>query len=85
MPKKTWATEEQHNFLVNRLPFYLEAQPTKNYAVFWSRLFEDWFVQWPEQKELFPDKPEDEQLTEKEEVILGTGLRTRREVKLTQL
>jgi hypothetical protein len=80
MPKKPWATEAQNDFLVNRLPDYLEVQPTKDYAAFWPHLFEDWFAQWPEEKELFPDKPENEPLSSKEVEALGSGQKIRREV-----
>ena len=80
MPKKPWATEEQLNFLTSKLPRYHMVQLTKEYSGFWPHLYEDWFAQWPEKTELFPDKPGDKQLTADEEKSLGLALKIRREV-----
>lgn len=82
MPKRPWAGDEQHEFLNSQLPKYLEAQPTKDYNSFWSRLFEDWFARWPEGRVLFPNKSDGEELTKEEEVALGSAQKVRREVGL---
>lgn len=79
MPKRSWASHEQSEFLYSHLPKYLEAQPKKDYNSFWSRLFEDWFAEWPERRVLFPNKSV---LTIEEEVALGSAQKERREVRL---
>ena len=85
MPQRPWALGEQHRFLSDRLPEYRIVQPTKVYTGFWPRLYEDWFKEYPERNTLFPGKPINEPLTDKEEIQLGSALRVRRGVHLTHL
>jgi hypothetical protein len=85
MPKRPWAKDEQLEFLTGHLPSYREIQPTKDYTTFWPQLYEGWFLRWPEKRELFPEKPHDELLTNEEELELGSALKARREVNLTHL
>jgi hypothetical protein len=83
MPKEPWAKDEQDEFLQGRIADYREVQSTKNYAPFWSQLFEDWFSRWLEENELFPDKSGGEELTSEQEVALGLAQKARRAVRLS--
>lgn len=48
--RKGWATVEQDFWLRARVPNYLVAQGggPRALAEFWSLLWEEWFLQWPE-------------------------------------
>ena len=85
MLKIPWATKEQLGFMTSHLPGYLEAQLTKEYSGFWPDFYQAWFTQWPERREVFPDKPMDEQLTAQEECSLGLALKIQCKVNSTCL
>ena len=80
MPPPPWARGEI-DFLESRLSEYRQLQQQKQYTHFWARLFEDWFKQWPEASLLFPDKPKEEPLTQKENEELSAATKTRRGVR----
>jgi hypothetical protein len=69
MPTILWATSEQLEWLLGRLPGYLEAQKVKKYTDFWATLFEDWFKEWPELAIQFPGKQQNELTTEEHEAL----------------
>ncbi|KAF5379794.1 hypothetical protein D9615_005662 [Tricholomella constricta] len=56
MPQVRWATPDQHEFLVQCLPRYLEVQKTGDFTVFWADTYEDWEREFPEGQVLFPDR-----------------------------
>ncbi|KAG1739222.1 hypothetical protein EDD22DRAFT_959397 [Suillus occidentalis] len=60
MPAARWTTDEQVEWLQERLPQYMtEHQKGKDYSHFWPMLIADWFKQFPEEAATFPSIPAD--------------------------
>lgn len=54
MPRETWATPDQEDFLLGLLDEYKDAQIAGSYMRFWPALFEEWEKQYPSHQEVFP-------------------------------
>jgi hypothetical protein len=53
MPGKPWTSQEQFQFLTERIPQYLESQANNELAqAFWPRLYREWFSKFPEPQAL---------------------------------
>jgi hypothetical protein len=80
MAPKKWTTPEQEKFLQSFLSEYQTHSSKKDYSQFWPVVQQKFFTEWPPRKVLFPDKPEEEELTESERVLLSDGIKKRKEV-----
>ncbi|KIM87976.1 hypothetical protein PILCRDRAFT_3685 [Piloderma croceum F 1598] len=47
MPKRKWTTKDQHDWLSERLPDFVDAQQTKTTATFFHPLYVDWLKEFP--------------------------------------
>ena len=47
MPKKSWASKEQQDWLYDNLPDFRLAQEAKSTPSFFSKLYEDFHAKWP--------------------------------------
>jgi hypothetical protein len=47
MPKKTWASDEQQNWLFAQLADFRQAQEAKTTPSFFTELYENFHVEWP--------------------------------------
>jgi hypothetical protein len=47
MPKKTWANKSQMDWLASQLPEFRSAQESKTVPDFFSRLYAEYYKQWP--------------------------------------
>jgi hypothetical protein len=47
MPKKSWASKEQQDWLFTNLPDFRIAQEAKSTPSFFSKLYEDFHAKWP--------------------------------------
>jgi hypothetical protein len=63
MPAARWTTDEQVEWLQERLPQYMtEHQKDKDYSHFWPMLIADWFKKFPEEAATFPGEEQSTQL-----------------------
>ena len=79
MAPRRWTTPEQFNFLQDNLSAYLDAQKQKTLSVFFTRLYPEWFVKFPERNEAFNP---DQVLSAEDEQKLGEAVENRRTVSL---
>ncbi|KAJ7051471.1 hypothetical protein C8F01DRAFT_1262804 [Mycena amicta] len=82
MPAERWTTSTQRDFLLAQLPAYMLRQADKKYFLFWGRLQEDWYTQFPEEAVLgfpLPTDPDARRLTEAEAKHLAEAKKTRNE------
>jgi len=55
MPPPNWATPDQLLFLNARLPDFQTAQREKTTPTFWTVIYRDFFLRWPDQNsEVWP-------------------------------
>lgn len=47
MPKKSWASKEQHDWLYSQLPHFRIAQEAKTTPSFFTKNFQEFHAQWP--------------------------------------
>lgn len=45
--QKAWTTNEQKDWLTNRLPSYVASRASDSPSDFWAGVFEGWFENWP--------------------------------------
>jgi hypothetical protein len=81
MPRKKWATPDQEEFLLSFLPEFRERAASKQYEDFFSRVWAQWFVRWPERQALFKDKSEEHDLSPDEMKALAEAVTTRKAVR----
>ncbi|KAG2051239.1 hypothetical protein BDR06DRAFT_1010589 [Suillus hirtellus] len=78
MPRKKWATPDQEEFLLSFLPEFRERAVSKQHEDFFSRVWAQWFVRWPERQALFKDKSEEHDLSLDEMKALAEAVTTRK-------
>jgi hypothetical protein len=47
MPKKSWASEEQHTWLLTKLSDFRQAQEAKTTPIFFTELYQKFHEDWP--------------------------------------
>jgi hypothetical protein len=47
MPKKSWASEKQHTWLLAQLPDFRQAQEEKTTPSFFTELYQKFHEEWP--------------------------------------
>jgi hypothetical protein len=45
--QKSWATNEQREWLTATLPAYIASRASESPSDFWAGVFEEWFEKWP--------------------------------------
>ena len=45
--QKSWATDQQKEWLVSKLPSFVASRSNTSPGEFWPGLFEEWFQEWP--------------------------------------
>jgi len=80
MAPKKWTTPDQEKFLQNFLSEYQTHSSKKDYSQFWPMIQQKFFTEWPPRKMLFPNKAEEEGLSESESVLLSDAIKNRKEV-----
>ncbi|KIJ57984.1 hypothetical protein HYDPIDRAFT_34617, partial [Hydnomerulius pinastri MD-312] len=73
----TKITGEPLAWLEKKEAEHRELLESKAYSKFWPILFEQWFKDFPERKEMFPDVPEEVDLTEEQGRALGEAINKR--------
>ncbi|KAG1864354.1 hypothetical protein F4604DRAFT_1683366 [Suillus subluteus] len=72
MPLQWQLTQEQHMWLMPRLTQFRQVSHG-NEPAFWVELYDDWFQQWPEQDDLWPDHPVGDALSKEQEKELRSA------------
>lgn len=83
MAPRTWATDEQTEWLQSFVEDYVTYAGSKNYDTFWTTVNLEWFEQWPERLSVFPGKCLDAPLTPAEIDQLGAAVNKRKKVSLS--
>ncbi|KAG6835688.1 hypothetical protein H0H93_015737 [Arthromyces matolae] len=78
MPGSEWTSEEQHDYLWDRMDSYRACMATQRYMSFWETLFEDWEKTYPERNVIFPDLDPDVSLTAEQMDVLSKAIDKRR-------
>ena len=58
MPRRKWTTEEQYEWLSERIPDFVEAQQTGTVSVFITSVTQKWYQEWP------PGEPTEDEVEE---------------------
>jgi len=45
--QKSWATNEQKEWLTSKLPSFMASRSSTSPSDFWAGIFEGWFEKWP--------------------------------------
>ena len=61
MPRRKWTTEEQYEWLSERIPDFVEAQQTGTVSVFITSVTQKWYQEWP------PGEPTEDEVEEAKE------------------